>query len=166
MLRTIVRLEKLAALRRKFLQEDMLFGSTAAHFARNQNDASECEDEGMMCSHEKDRFVGKVQEKCGIEDLDDAGPESGPQFLSSITLAASPGIFDSPLMTYLVLIIHYQKDSIQKTSISCLSMSTSPIFHSRSNLFFILCDTQIVLSRMMLKHVSSSAARFKFFIQQ
>src|ERR1700733_2595850 len=41
MLRTIIRLEKLAALRRRFLWEGMLTGSTAAHFAVGQDSVSD-----------------------------------------------------------------------------------------------------------------------------
>ncbi|KAF8073482.1 hypothetical protein FPV67DRAFT_1559904 [Lyophyllum atratum] len=69
MLRTIIQLEKLAALRRRFLQEGLLRGSTAGHFASNPDG----------------------EKKHGVEErLGDAGPENGLQSLSSITLAAAP----------------------------------------------------------------------------
>jgi len=98
MLRTIIRLEKLAALRRRFLREGLLIGSTAGHFASDRGQASEFDDEettnddGMNVDGPED--VGRVKEGVeGVEErLDDAGPESGPQSLSSITLAAVPGI--------------------------------------------------------------------------
>ena len=97
MLRTIIRLEKLAALRRRFLWEGMLTGSTAAHFAVGQDSVSDSDNEEMMPRNEDaelDINGDMGQEKQGInERLGDAGPESGPQSLSSITLAAKPGMF-------------------------------------------------------------------------
>jgi len=97
MLRTIIRLEKLAALRRRFLWEGMLTGSTAAHFAVGQDSVSDSDNKEMMPRNEDaelDINGDMGQEKQGInERLGDAGPESGPQSLSSITLAAKPGMF-------------------------------------------------------------------------
>ena len=101
MLRTIIRLEKLAALRRRFLREGLLVGSTAGHFASDHGQASEFDDEEMTSGSNDDDMnvdgpedVGRGKEGVkGVEErLDDAGPESGPQSLSSITLAAVPGI--------------------------------------------------------------------------
>jgi hypothetical protein len=97
MLRTIIRLEKLAALRRRFLQEGLLIGSTAAHFAPNRGNVSEYNGEEITSSDDAlavDEAEDMAQGKSNIEErLDDAGPETGPQSLSSITLAANPGIF-------------------------------------------------------------------------
>jgi hypothetical protein len=95
MLRTIIRLEKLAALRQRFLREGMLLGSTAAHFSLNLNElegeASKSDDEETISDHENNRL--DAEERRGVEEcLGDAGPESGPPSLSSITLATSPGI--------------------------------------------------------------------------
>jgi hypothetical protein len=99
MLRTIIRLEKLATLRRRFLQEGMLTGSTAAYFAVGQGGVSDSDNEEMIPMNEDAGFDingDTGQEKQGIEErLGDAGPESGPQSLSSITLAAKPGMFSS-----------------------------------------------------------------------
>jgi hypothetical protein len=107
MLRSIIRLEKLAALRRRFLQEGMLIGSTAAHFARlggqleGDGSASDGDDEGMVWSNEDGLGVNgdmtpsqetEETRRQGVEGIDDAGPESGPQSLSSITIAATPGM--------------------------------------------------------------------------
>lgn len=95
MLRTIIRLEKLSALRRRYLREGLLIGSTAAHFAPNQRGGSECDDKETSGSDtdDSDTNMGQGNLKHGIElRLGDAGPDSGPQSLSSITLAASPGI--------------------------------------------------------------------------
>lgn len=101
MLRTIIRLEKLAALRRRFLREGLLIGSMAGHFASDHGQASEFDDEEMTSGSNDDDMnvdgpedVGRGKEGVeGVEErLDDAGPESGPQSLSSITLAAVPGI--------------------------------------------------------------------------
>ena len=106
MLRTIIQLEKLAALRRRFLREGMLLGSTAAHFALNPGKASESGDEETMSSHEDDGLdtnANVVQERHGVEEcLGDAGPESGPQSLSSITLATSPGIFKLYFQNFII----------------------------------------------------------------
>jgi hypothetical protein len=101
MLRTIIRLEKLAALRRRFLREGLLIGSTAGHFASDHGQASEFDDEETTSGSNDDDMnvdgpedVGRGKEGVeGVEErLEDAGPESGPQSLSSITLAAVPGI--------------------------------------------------------------------------
>jgi hypothetical protein len=101
MLRTIIRLEKLAALRRRFLREGLLIGSTAGHFAFDHGQASEFDDEETTSGSNDDDMnvdgpenVGRGKEGVeGVEErLEDAGPESGPQSLSSITLAAVPGI--------------------------------------------------------------------------
>jgi hypothetical protein len=111
MLRTIIRLEKLSALRRRFLREGLLIGSTAAHFAPNQGEETKCDDEETISSSEDDGLdvdgdMGPG--KCGIEEcLGDVGPESGPQSLSSITLAASPGILKLPFQFYHVLTISF-----------------------------------------------------------
>jgi hypothetical protein len=98
MLRTINRLEKLAALRRRFLREDLLTGSTAAHFVSDRGESSVCEDDEATSGNEDDVSEdddGASQEKSSVEErLGDAGPDSGPQSLSSITLAASPGILE------------------------------------------------------------------------
>ncbi|KAF8161663.1 hypothetical protein B0H34DRAFT_782033 [Crassisporium funariophilum] len=66
MLRTIVRLEKLAALRRRFLRERLLIGTTASTYFADLNDS------------------------VSDERLNDVGPEDGPPTLSSISLAATP----------------------------------------------------------------------------
>lgn len=87
MLRTIVRLEKLAAFRRRFLQENKIIGSTAAHFSQGQRDANESDDE-TTSNNDSGQGNHGIYERLG-----DAGPESGPQSLSSITLAAKPGMF-------------------------------------------------------------------------
>jgi hypothetical protein len=94
MLRTIVCLEKLVALRRRFLWEGLLRGSTAGHYTSNQGeDGKETvpSDEDGESDNDQDENQGKQ----GMEErLDDLGPENGPQSLSSIALAASPGILN------------------------------------------------------------------------
>jgi hypothetical protein len=106
MLRVIVRLEKLVALHRRFVKENMLIGSTAAYFANGcgKTRISQDDDEEMLfggdpalnnlnTGHDSDGVaVGKESEKHGVEEiLDDAGPDDGPRSLSSIMLATSPG---------------------------------------------------------------------------
>ena len=89
MLRAIVRLEKLAALHCRFLQENKIIGSTAAHFSQGLGGTSDSDSDDEMISNN-----GSGQGNHGIyERMGDAGPESGPQSLSSITLAAKPGMF-------------------------------------------------------------------------
>ena len=90
MLRTIIRLEKLATLRRRFLQENKLIGSTAAHFSQGLGGASESDDSDETISNSKYLTVDINED---AECLGDVGPESGPQSLSSIALAATPGMF-------------------------------------------------------------------------
>lgn len=110
MLRTIIRLDKVAALRRIFLRQGMLAGSTAAHTAHvlseansNPNDEDWCSDvsdDGEdWCSETNvedkddemegdDRLEDNVRER-----LNDAGPAAGPHGLSSIVLAARQGVY-------------------------------------------------------------------------
>ncbi|KDR66445.1 hypothetical protein GALMADRAFT_147875 [Galerina marginata CBS 339.88] len=95
MLRTIIRMEKLAALRRRFLREGLLRGSTAAHFVSNKGEESELDGDDLAAVSVEDDGSDEEedanQEKQGVEErLGDAGPENGPPSLSSITLAATP----------------------------------------------------------------------------
>ena len=91
MLQVINWMEKLAALRRKFLKEGLLCGSTAGHFASSQGEESELDD-NESASNDKDGGSG-VEEKQGVEGrLGDVGPENRPPSLLSIVLAATPGI--------------------------------------------------------------------------
>lgn len=96
MLRTIMRLEKLAALRCRLLQEGIHIGSTAAHFLQGLDGPSESDDE-LSSGDEGVGIEGDgSQKQYGIDErLDDAGPEDGPQSLSSISLAATPGMFST-----------------------------------------------------------------------
>ncbi|KJA15337.1 hypothetical protein HYPSUDRAFT_149256 [Hypholoma sublateritium FD-334 SS-4] len=93
MLRTIVRLEKLSSLRRRFLRGRLLIGSTAStYFApgRNDNEESDSSTDDMMIDGDGD---GDGPSKSGEDHgrLDnDVGPEDGPQALSSISLAITP----------------------------------------------------------------------------
>lgn len=107
MLRTIVRLEKLAALRQRFLHQGMLIGSTAGYIARSYSKTNNVDSDGdvfmdgggfdlMDGENVNDADEGEVR---GIESRDvekerlsDAGPEDGPEALSSIVLASTPGM--------------------------------------------------------------------------
>ncbi len=96
MLRTITRLDKLAALRRRFLQEGLLRGSTAGYISSTERDFDgeemDVSDEDGDEDNNFDGVGGQPADKLGAEErLGDAGPEDGPQSLSSITLAATPG---------------------------------------------------------------------------
>lgn len=106
MLCVIIRLEKLAALRRRFLTEGKLIGSTAAYFAlgRGENDGEETlSSNGDPALDIYCDGVAVDQEKHDVEErLGDAGPEDGPYGLSSITLAATPGTFLISNFTYRV----------------------------------------------------------------
>jgi len=173
MLQTIIRLEKLAALRRRFLWEGLLIGSTAAHFTLSRGDTSDFDDEEIPSSSKGALAVNGAADmdrgKSRIEDcLDDAGPEAGPQSLSSITLAATPGILMRPSfrdLAYSDYVCHiYQKDSIRRTSIAWQITSTSQTFHLNSSPSSILCATPIVHSQRTLKLASPLAARSRFFI--
>jgi hypothetical protein len=108
MLRTIIRLEKLAALRRRFLREGLLNGSTAAHFAFNQEEENmgDSESDGEDVGSDVDGGPGEENHGSVEERLGDAGPDQGPQSLSSITLAATPGILKLGLKIYHILIIY------------------------------------------------------------
>ena len=69
-------------------------------------------DDGLAVDGAEDTAQGKG----GIEErLDDAGPEAGPQSLSSITLAAMPGILIPSLLDFAYsdhLCPSYQNDGI------------------------------------------------------
>jgi len=97
MLRTITRLDKLAALRRIFLKKGMLVGTTAAYIAQllSETDSDAAGDEGHGTTEEEEEEKEEQGEDYGKvsadERLGDAGPVSGPQALSSIMLAPTPG---------------------------------------------------------------------------
>ena len=63
----------------------------AGHFASSQGEESELDDD-ESASNDEDGG-SDVEEKQGVEGrLGDVGPENGPPSLSSIVLAATPGI--------------------------------------------------------------------------
>lgn len=99
MLRTIVRLEKLSSLRRRFLREQLLIGTTAStysvagHYGNSESDSSM---DDMMIDGDEDGDGAKGGENHVMLD-NDIGPEDGPQALSSISLATTPGIVHSSL---------------------------------------------------------------------
>jgi hypothetical protein len=76
----------------------MLIGSTAAHFSRCLSEASgsPSDSEETLSGNEDHRVDvdgDAGQGNHAVEGrLGDVGPESGPQSLSSITLAATPGM--------------------------------------------------------------------------
>ena len=94
MLVTIIRLDKLAALRRRFQHDSMLRGSTAAYFESKQHDDSWDDDESNVSTHisDNDEVDGMNNgDKENLKDMDNAGPADGPQSLSSISLASCAG---------------------------------------------------------------------------
>jgi hypothetical protein len=80
MLRTIVRLEKLAALRRRFQHQGMLLGSTAGYIARSSCKADNVDEDGDMSMNDGDFDLMDADtndidgEQVGMEDQD-AGKE-------------------------------------------------------------------------------------------
>lgn len=109
MLRTIVRLEKLATLRQKLQNRGLLTGGTAAHFLQHTNsnvddnestileasseDRSSLLDSDLESEDLDDFIANHVQEvrPNGTERINDVGPDSGPHGLASIVLAVTPG---------------------------------------------------------------------------
>ena len=97
MLRTITRLDKIAALRRIFLKKGMLVGTTAAYIAQllSETDSDAAGDEENRATEEgedEDEEQGEDYGKVGADAcLRDVGPVSGPQALSSIMLAPTRG---------------------------------------------------------------------------
>jgi hypothetical protein len=79
MLQIIIRLEKLAALRRLFLHQSMLIGSSAGYIAKSYYKYDNLDDDD------------DPNDEQGKERLHDTGPVDGPQALSSIVLASTPG---------------------------------------------------------------------------
>jgi hypothetical protein len=103
MLRIIVRLEKLAAQRQRFLHKGMLLGSTAGHVAQSFREADNSDDDSdVSMSDANSDFMDTdandeqdpttKDQDAGKERLHDAGPADGPQALSSIVLASTPGM--------------------------------------------------------------------------
>lgn len=92
----------------------------AGHFASSQGEKSELNDD-ESASNDEDGG-SDVEEKQGVEGhLGDLGPENGPPSLSSIVLAATPGIRKLYVHVYCIYTYYVsllQKDSIQKTSTS------------------------------------------------
>jgi len=91
----------------------MLFGSTSAHCLRGLYGQSESDDEMLSSGNGNGNGDGNGsggdagQRKYGIEErLGDAGPESGPQSLSLVTLAATQGMSMSTSKIYCILIVH------------------------------------------------------------
>lgn len=83
MLRTVVRLDKLSALRRWFLKNGMLVGSTAGYTARLSWLGNGVAGDDVDSDNELEQEASQH----------DTGPEDGPRSLSSIQLASTPGIF-------------------------------------------------------------------------
>lgn len=85
-------MEKLASLRRRFIQEGLLVGSTAGHFTVPE-DSSDLDNDIKMDVDGLEDNGG--EETPGVDPDDqmaDVGPESGPRSLSSIRFAATHGI--------------------------------------------------------------------------
>lgn len=90
MLRIIVRLDKLAALRQRFLHQGMLVGSTAGYVAQSFCEADDLDDGNsdlMDADANGEQGPSTENRDAGKERLHDAGPVDGPQALSSIVLA-------------------------------------------------------------------------------
>lgn len=95
MLRSITRLDKLAALRRRFLHEGLLVGSTAGSFAKSDSGRTADASDSPMSESDDDVGGSKEIKESQVGDFDerigDVEPDSGPQSLSSIVLAAVSG---------------------------------------------------------------------------
>lgn len=113
MLRTIVRLEKLSALRQRFSAQGMLTGSTAGFVARlsQLRQADEEDNDGGIddASDLMDVDDGEP-EGCATQDVEkermqDAGPDDGPRALSSITLASTAGTSSFKLVDLTITLI-------------------------------------------------------------
>jgi hypothetical protein len=94
MLCTIVRLEKLTALRQRFLHQGMLTGSTAGYISRTFKKVDDFYDDDMSVDDGDSASMDKeVNDNGDMNPLCDVGPEDGPRALSSIVLASTPGMF-------------------------------------------------------------------------
>jgi hypothetical protein len=96
MLCTIVQLDKLSALQQRFLGQGMLLGCTAGYVTRllgrgNHEIADNLNHDSMDVGAESDEH-NQIKESHDIQD--DVGAVDGPQALSSIRLASTPGIFE------------------------------------------------------------------------
>jgi hypothetical protein len=113
MLRTITRLDKIAALRRVFVQSGMLVGTTSSYITQLSSEGGSTGDsddvsEGATEDEWEDDNEEDDQENLGR--LRDAGPVAGPQALSSITLAATSGTYS----VYAIMKIESHRNSERK----------------------------------------------------
>lgn len=97
MLRCIIRLEKMGALRRQFRERRLLVGSTAASFSAATGifNFDHPDDMGSDFSDSNEDLDVFNQRSCSgspDERINDAGPENGPQTIRSVSLAATPGV--------------------------------------------------------------------------
>lgn len=80
MLRTLSRLDKLAALRQIYVQRGMMVGKTSAYVAQSHNDVPG----PMVLDDEDSDGLGGAE---GDDNTDDVGPVPGPRALSPVKLA-------------------------------------------------------------------------------
>lgn len=175
MLRTIIRLDKLAALRRRFLREGLLVGSTSGYLVSGREEARVLEDERSETGRD-DEDMMEVDGLSDLEDVEervsnaeelgervgDVEPDNGPQSLSSIVLAAVPGTdysLDSPFSKILDTDYLFQRDGIPETSTGWLSTSMSPNSPPHSRHSFFRHAIPIACYRRILKPMSISAAK-------
>ena len=100
MLRTITRLDKIAALQPVFVRSGMLIGTTTSYIAQvlskgNGTGDSDDVSEGTTEDEWEDDKENLEDDNENLGHLKDAGPVAGPQALSSITLAATPGMYST-----------------------------------------------------------------------
>ena len=96
MVRTINRLDKLAALRRVYVEQGMMVGTTSAYMAFT----SLCRhSSGSKVEAEDNQNNDESDDKSDDEgDDEDMGPAPGPRALSSVTLASRPGMLAYPVL--------------------------------------------------------------------
>jgi len=95
MLCTINRLDKLAALRRVFVQKRMMVDTTSAHVAGALSRQLDNENEGAEASDDQDNNSNSYDDDVDNnmdDDMDDVAPVAGPRALSSVALSSHRGM--------------------------------------------------------------------------
>lgn len=95
----IIRMEKMGALWCQLQPRGLLVGSTAASFCKaTVVSGPDSDNKGSNFSDSDDNLDTFTLQSCSSspdEGINNAGPENGPQIIHSISLAATPGVYNS-----------------------------------------------------------------------
>ncbi|EKM77823.1 hypothetical protein AGABI1DRAFT_101528 [Agaricus bisporus var. burnettii JB137-S8] len=143
MLQTIVRLEKLAALHRKYIQAGTLYGSTAAHFIRAQEDAVKEDSDAMDIDSEDNEDESRNQKNnCGDNGLADAGPDKRayPKDLITLSQYIQKPDFPHAFKSFLYSIRHPNRPIPENVEMHVSFTGKIHVFHSAIARFYSPSD--------------------------